>query len=146
MVTRQRSSNARRSRSGPLKAPADTQNRLNREPYSSDHVYGVPVPERLHEAIEAERDNLSKLESLLACMVVSMEYKNDPLDGPYYPAAARLARELVERSINGLDPFVLRERLLRDKIEEVFCVPFFDQAYPPLAPTEFRISAHRLAA
>jgi len=97
-----------------------------------EHVYGVPVPEALHEAIETERDNLSKAESLLACMVVSMEYENDSLTGPYYPAVAQVARELVERSINGLDPFVLRQRLLRNKIEEVFCMSFVDESYPLL--------------
>jgi hypothetical protein len=56
-----------------------------------------------------------------------------------------LARELVDRSINGLDPFVLRQRLLRNKIEEVFSVSFVEQTYP-LAPSEFSASVHRLAA
>jgi hypothetical protein len=97
-----------------------------------EHVYGVPVPEALHEAIETERDNLSKAESLLACMVVSMEYENDPLTGPYYPAVAQIARELVERSINALDPFLLKQRLLRNKIEDGLCISFVDQTYPLL--------------
>jgi hypothetical protein len=136
MATRQRSSKTRRAQSGSLKAPGDRQNR---------HVYGVPVPKPLQEAIEAERDNLSKAESLLACVVVSMEYQNDPLDGPYYPAVVQLARELVARSINGLDPFVVRQRLLRNKIEEVFSLSFVAQEYP-LAPGEFSASVHRLAA
>jgi hypothetical protein len=145
MATRQRASKARRARSRPLKAPGDRQNRPSRKIRASEHVYGVPVPERLHEAIETERDNLSKVESLLACMVVSMEYENDPLGGPYYPAVAQLARELVDRSINGLDPFTLRQHLLRNKIEEVFCTAFVDQTHP-LALSEFQASAHRLAA
>jgi hypothetical protein len=145
MATRQRSSKTRRAQSRPLKAPGDGQNRRSQKTHPSEHAYGVPVPERLREAIETERDNLSKAESLLACMVVSMEYQNDPLDGPYYPAVAQLARELVERSINGLDPFTLRQRLLRNKIEEVFSVAFVDQTYR-LAPSEFNASAQRLAA
>jgi hypothetical protein len=145
MATRQRSSKTRRAQSGSLKPPGDGQNRRSQKTRPSEHVYGVPVPKRLQEAIEAERDNLSKAESLLACMVVSMEYQNDPLDGPYYPAVAQLARELVDRSINGLDPFVLRQRLLRNKIEEVFCLSFVDQAYP-LTAGEFSASVHRLAA
>jgi hypothetical protein len=95
-------------------------------------VYGVPVPEALHKAIENERDNLSKAESLLACMVVSMEYQNDPLAGPYYPAVAQIARELVGRSIDSLDPLVLRQRLLRNKIEESLRISFVDQTYAPL--------------
>jgi hypothetical protein len=90
-------------------------------------VYGVPVPEALHKAIENERDNLSKAESLLACMVVAMEYQNDPVAGPYYPAVAQIARELVGRSIDSLDPFVLRQRLLRNKIEEALCISFVDR-------------------
>jgi len=130
MATRQRSSrrNRRRPKTGAAELP-----------------YGVPVPKRLQDAIEAERDNLAKAESLLACMAVSMEYQNDPLKGPYYPAVAQLARELIARSINGLDPFVVRQRLLRSKIEEVFSVPFIDLALP-FGPCEFSPSEHRLAA
>jgi hypothetical protein len=146
MASRQHPSKTRHAQNRPLKVSADRQDSLSQEPPSAKHDYGVPVPEGLHEAIAAERDNLSKLEALLACMVVSLEYQNDPLDGPYYPAAAQLARELVARSINGLDPFVLRQRILRDKIEEVFCVSLIDPAYPLYAPTEFKVSAHRLAA
>jgi hypothetical protein len=108
--------------------------------------YGVPVPKRLREAIQAERDNLCKAESLLACMAVSLEYQDDPFNGPYFPPVAQLARELVARSINGLDPFVLRQRILRDKIEEAYCVAFGDQAYPLSATPEFRVSALRLVA
>ena len=145
MAMRQRSSKTRRAQIRPLKAPGDRQNHRSRKIRPSEHVYGLPVPEGLHEAIETERDNLSKAESLLACMVVAMEYQNAPLDGPYYPAVAQLARELVARSINGLDPFILRQRLLRNKIEEVFSVSFVDQTYP-LDAGEFNASAHRLAA
>jgi len=137
MVTRRRSSKTRQLRSRPLITPDDAQNR---------HEYGVPVPKRLHEAIQAERDNLCKAESLLACMVVALEYQDNPLDGPYYfPSVAQLARELVARSIDGLDPGVLRERLLRNKIEEVFCISFLD---PEMStePSELSASDHRLAA
>src|ERR1700694_755608 len=121
MATRQHVSKARRDRSRPLKTPGGREKRLGRKARSSEHVYGVPVPEGLHEAIESERDNLSKAESLLACMVVSMEYNSDPVTGPYYPAVAQMARELVDRSINGLDSLVLQQHLLRNKVEEVFC-------------------------
>jgi hypothetical protein len=133
-------------RNRPLKAPADRRDPLGQKPLPAKHPYGVPVPERLQEAIAAERDNLSKVEALLSCMVVSLEYQNDPLEGPYYPAVAQLARELVARSIDGLDPFVMRQRILGDKVEEVFCVSLIDQAYPPYTPTESKVSALRLAA
>jgi hypothetical protein len=136
MVTRQRSSKTRRLRSRPLSAPDDAQNR---------HEYGVPVPKRLQEAIEAERDNLCKAESLLACMVVSLECQDDPLHGPYFPAVAELARELVARSIDSLDAGVLRERLLRNKIEDVFCVSLFVQASVS-ASGGLNVDAYRRAA
>jgi hypothetical protein len=138
MVTRRRSSNTFRPGNRRLTTPDDVQN--------SEHVYGVPVPESLHEAIEAERDNLSKVEALLACIAVSLDYRNDPLEGPYFPAVTQLARELVARSIDGLDPGVLRERLLRNKIEEVFCVPFLDPEISIIESSEFIESDHRLAA
>jgi hypothetical protein len=146
MASRQPQAQAQaQAQNRPQKAPADRQDPLS-EPLPAKHPYGVPVPERLQEAIAAERDNLSKVEALLSCMVVSLEYQNDPLEGPYYPAVAQLARELVARSINGLEPFVLRQRILGDKVEEVFCVSLIDQAYPPYTPTEFKVSALRLAA
>jgi hypothetical protein len=144
MATRQRSSKTRRAQSRPLKRPGGQQEPQSRKSSVLDD-YGVLVPASLREAIETERDNLSKAESLLACMVVSMEYQNDPLEGPYYPAVAQLARELVARSIDGLDPFRLRRRLLRNKVEEVFSLAFVDQTYS-LAPSEFDAGTHLLAA
>jgi hypothetical protein len=104
------------------KAPRDRNQR------SAGHVYGVPVPERLHEAIELERENLSRVESLLACMITSMESQLEARNA-YYPDVAQLARELVERSINALDPFELKRRLL-DKVEEEFCMSFAGLMYP----------------
>jgi hypothetical protein len=146
MASRRLPSKARQAQNRPLEAPVDPQNPTGEKSLPVKHPYGVPVPDRLHEAIAAERDNLSKVEALLSCMVVSLEYQNDPLEGPYHPAVAQLARELVARSIDGLDPFVLRQRILRNKVKEVLCVSLIDQAYPPSAPTEFKLSAHRLAA
>ncbi len=145
MVTRQRAPKTRRDRSSALNASGDRGSRFGRKAHSSEHVYGMPVPERLHELIEIERDNLSKAESLLACMVVSMEYETDPLSGPYYPAVAQIARELVERSINGLDPLILQQRLRRNKIEEECCRSFVDRTYF-LVHQEFKAGAHPLAA
>ena len=104
MATRRSASKAQRGRS--------------KKTRSVEHVYGVPVPEGLHEAIENERDNLSKAESVLGCLAISMEYEADSVSGPYYPDVAQLARELVRKSINGLDSLVLQQRLLRNKIKE----------------------------
>ena len=83
-----------------------------------EHAYGVPVPMGLHEAIESERDNLSRAESVLGCLAMSMEYDADSPNKPYYPDVAQLARELIRQSINGLDSLALQQRLLRNKIKE----------------------------
>ena len=85
---------------------------------SVEHAYGVPVPAGLHEAIETERANLSTAESVLGCLMISMEYDADSANKPYYPDVAQLARELVRQSINGLDSLSLQQRLLRNKIKE----------------------------
>jgi hypothetical protein len=85
---------------------------------AGEHVYGVPVPEGLHDAIEIERDNLSKAESLLGCLAISMQHETDSVTGPYYPDVAQLARDLVRQSINGLDSLALQKYLLRNKIKE----------------------------
>ena len=82
------------------------------------NAYGVPVPERLHDAIEGERDNLSKAESILGCLVCAMEYPSDGANAPYYPDVAQVARELVRKSISGLDPLVLQRQLSRNRIKE----------------------------
>ena len=131
MVTRQRASKAQRDRCRPLRPSARQQDPPSLKSHPSENVYGVPVPESLHEAIEVERDNLSKVEALLACMAASMECQSNPLSGPYYPDVVQIARELVERSINGLDPFTLKRRLL-NKIEEGFWLSVANQTYARL--------------
>lgn len=96
---------------------------------TAEHVYGVPVPDALHDAIERERDNLSKAASVLACLADSMEYAEDAIDGPYYPDVARLARQLVTQSINALDSLTLQRLLLRDKVKEDFGAAPFKPCY-----------------
>jgi len=83
-----------------------------------EHAYGVPVPECLRDAIETERDNLAKAESLLACLAISLEYQPNSATGPYYPDVAEMARGLVRQSINALDSLTLQRHLLRNKIKE----------------------------
>jgi hypothetical protein len=121
----------------------------DRKVRSVDPVYGVPVPEGLHEAIETERGNLSKAESLLGCLAIAMEYETDTVKGPYYPDVAQLARELVKQSINGLDSLVLQRRLLRNKIKDGTCLPGVEGSYPDLNAADFictSICIHRPAA
>jgi|HubBroStandDraft_2_1064218.scaffolds.fasta_scaffold388020_1 hypothetical protein len=99
----------------------------------------VPIPEPLRDAVEVERDNLSRADSILGCLVIALEYGSDADAGcPYYPDVARVARELVRTSINGLDSLHLEEGLSRHKIkEEIFwsCAPL-ERATP--LPLVFR--------
>src|SRR4030088_1987207 len=132
MATRQQVSKARRDRSRPSKASGGQEKRLSRKTRPSEHVYGVPVPEGLHEAIETERDNLSTAESVLGCLAISMEYEADSVNGPYYPDVAQLARDLVRKSINGLDSLTLQQRLLRNKIKETPELSFAGGGYAVL--------------
>jgi hypothetical protein len=106
--------------------------RNNNKTRSGEHVYGVPVPEALHEAIEIERGNLSKAESVLGCLAISMEYETDSVNGPYYPDVAQVALEMVRKSINGLDSVVLQQRLLRNKIKESADLAFAEGGYAVL--------------
>jgi hypothetical protein len=103
----------RRSSSGPRKRKSSA-----RPPLSSEYPYGVPVPAGLHEAIEAERGRLSKAESLLGCLAISMEYETDPATAPHYPDVAGLARDLLKQSIDRLDSLNLQKRLARSKVLE----------------------------
>jgi hypothetical protein len=116
------------------------------KPQPVQHAYGVPVPEGLHEAIETERDNLSKAESVLGCLAIAMEYETDSINGPYYPDVAQLARELVRQSINGLDSLVLQQRLLRNKIKETPDLSFGEGGYAVPDFVFTRLGVYRRAA
>ncbi|HEX4241143.1 MAG TPA: hypothetical protein VHZ53_07030 [Steroidobacteraceae bacterium] len=78
----------------------------------------MPVPDGLHEAIETERGNLSRAESLLGCLAISLEHQADAAEPPYFPDVAALARELVKQSINGLDALMIERRLRKQRVEE----------------------------
>ena len=56
------------------------------------------------KAIETERDNLSRAESLLGCLKIAREYGERSHKGPYYPDVAEIARLMVRTSISALDP------------------------------------------
>ena len=84
----------------------------------------VALPASLHEAIEIERDNLARAESLLGCLAISMECESESATGPYYPDVAQIAREMVRRSINGLDSLALERMHLRNKVKEEYTVRF----------------------
>ena len=131
MAKTQPARRVRKNQGAPLKVRSDRRERGKCKTLSSTGVYGVPVPERLHEAIENERENLSKAESILACMVVAMDHADDPLTGPDFSTVAQTAREMVERSINGLDSVILKQRLL-NRIEDGFTTSFIAHLPAPL--------------
>ena len=85
-------------------------------------IHCPTVPEGVERAIEAERDNLSKAESLLGCLAIAMEHgaweHEDEVVAPYYPDVARMARTLVRQSINALDSLNLEKHLARRRIKE----------------------------
>jgi hypothetical protein len=90
-----------------------------RKPRLNSRAYGLPVPAALHEAIENERGNLARAESVLGCLAISMEHEADASERPYYPDVASLARELVKQSINRLDSLILERRLRGQRVEEM---------------------------
>jgi hypothetical protein len=75
-------------------------------------VYGIAVPESLHEAIENERSSLAKAASVLRCLMISLECSEASVDGPYYPDVAEIAYELIAQALNGLDSLTLRNCVL----------------------------------
>ena len=88
-----------------------TKTRVPRRTRAPHQRVPQPIPEGLSEAIENERGHLMKAESLLACLVISLEHGEDGIKGPYYPDIAEMARALVRRAINGLDTLELQRRL-----------------------------------
>jgi hypothetical protein len=92
----------------------------------------------LLKAIETERDNLSRAESLLGCLAIAMEYGEMTHKGPYYPDVAQIARQMVRKSISALDPINLPNPS-RDKVKEEFsardCAPLVTGLHEvPLLP------------
>jgi hypothetical protein len=71
------------------------------------------------KAIETERDNLSRAESLLGCLAIAMEYGEMSHKGPYYPDLVQLAAKMLKKSINAMDPIHLPNPV-RGKIREEF--------------------------
>jgi len=78
-------------------------------------VYGIHVPEGLHEAIENERGTLAQAVSILRCLAISLESDMPGTYGPYYPDVAEIAYKLVAQALDGLDSLNLRNCLMRDR-------------------------------
>jgi hypothetical protein len=66
--------------------------------------------ERLYEGLDVQRETLAKLDSLLGCLVIAMEYGSEAERPPYFPDVAQMARELAQQSMRSLDPVSMRQR------------------------------------
>ena len=86
-------------------------------------------------AVETERDNLSRAESLLGCLKIAMEYGSETDKLPYYPDVAQIAGEMVRKSIDALDPINLPSPV--GKVREGFVIENvapFARSEVPLLP------------
>jgi hypothetical protein len=70
------------------------------------------IPEALEEAIETERRNLQKVEAILGCLTLAIEYGEQHLsDAPDYSDVAAVACELLNASIVKLDSVSLEKHV-----------------------------------
>jgi hypothetical protein len=86
-------------------------------------------------AVETERDNLSRAESILGCLKIAMEYGSETDKLPYYPDVAQIAGEMVRKSVQALDPINLPAP--QSKVREGFLlesVASFPPSEVPLFP------------
>lgn len=72
-----------------------------------------PHRRALQEAIEAERSRLSQAQSMLECLYLALENRDDSNDGDpnrqiYYPDIVELVRDIVRESVNRLDSIYIR--------------------------------------
>jgi hypothetical protein len=93
-----------------------TKSRRRRAPAS---LVNEILPEGTLKAIEIERDNLSRAESLLGCLKIALEYEDASPQSPYYPDVADIARSMLRKSIGALDPLNL-PHASRNKVREDF--------------------------
>jgi hypothetical protein len=117
MATKERSSKPRRRPNRTAKGSNKRNKRSASDPFA-ESADGGRIPDALSQTIEAERENLLKAETVLACLVISMQYESDLTPKPYYPDVAQIARQLIRQAINGLDSLNLDRCLSRNRIEE----------------------------
>jgi hypothetical protein len=60
--------------------------------------------------VESERGTLAKLDSLLGCIALAMEYddEDDGMDMSSYSDVAKIARKMVQKVMDGLDSLNLQ--------------------------------------
>jgi hypothetical protein len=72
---------------------------------------GTRIRGRLREFLELEQGFLLKMQSLLLCIVQSIDDSAHPSTGPYYPDVVGLAAELAGRRAATIDELLLAGRL-----------------------------------
>jgi hypothetical protein len=70
-----------------------------------------PIRGRLREFLESEQEFLIVAESLFLCIARSMNDREIPNTGPYYPDALKLAAGLIRRRAANIDEFLSFGRL-----------------------------------
>jgi hypothetical protein len=55
------------------------------------------------DAVEIERGNLARAESLLTCLKIALEYGEDAGETPYFPDVAEMGVQMLRQSISALD-------------------------------------------
>jgi hypothetical protein len=63
----------------------------------------IRVRGRLQDMILVELGNLGRVESVLRCLALSMEYETMGIESPYYPDVVDVAGDLVKRSLADLN-------------------------------------------
>jgi hypothetical protein len=63
----------------------------------------IRVRGRLQDMILVELGNLGRVESVLRCLALSMEYETLGIESPYYPDVVDVAGDLVKRSLADLN-------------------------------------------
>jgi len=100
------------------------------------------------KAIEIERDNLSRAESLLRCLKIAMESEGISSKGPYFPDVAEIAQQMVRKSIRALDPINLPDPAC-EKVKEDFLAidvpPLLASVHVPLLPKQAVMLPQRYA-
>jgi len=71
------------------------------------------LPQVVEDAIEAERDRLMRVHTLLSCAALAMDAEDLSFEGPHYLTVIEMSRDLVNEAINNLEPMTLESATQR---------------------------------
>ena len=92
-------------------APSRKRRATQDQEFSQPSGDGTRIRGRLREFLELEQGFLLKMQSLLLCIVQSIDDSAHPTTGPYYPDVVGLAAELAGRRAATIDELLLAGRL-----------------------------------